>query len=67
MYELLKERQPPVKPEASEGQHPEDGNHVLSGIIPGDGPFNKSSIDLVGVVSGSVTVSELNPAEKYEG
>ena len=67
MYELMKERRPPFKPEVYEGQHTEDGNHVLSGIIPGDGPFNKSSIDLVGVVSGSGTVSELYPAEKPEG
>ena len=67
MYELLKERKPPVKPEAYEGQHPEDGHHVLSGGISRDGTFNKSSIGLVGVVSGSVTVSELYPAEKSEG
>ena len=30
---------PPFKPEKSEGQHPEYHHRVLSGMIPGYGPF----------------------------
>ena len=36
----LKEEQPPVKPESSRDQHPEDLHHVMSLIIQVDGPFH---------------------------
>ena len=40
MYKILKEGKPPVKPEASVGQNPEDNHHVLSERIPIDGTFH---------------------------
>ena len=39
MYKMFKERRPPVNPEASGGKHTTYHNHVLSKIMPGDGPF----------------------------
>ena len=43
----MREGQPPVKPEASGGQHPEYHHHVLSGRIPGDGTFHHHQLILL--------------------
>ena len=40
LYKILKEGQPPVKLEASGGQHPEDLHNVMNEIITGYDPFN---------------------------
>ena len=37
---VLKKGRPLVNTEASGGQHPKYHHRVLSGIIPGDGPFH---------------------------
>ena len=39
LCKILKEGQPPVKPEPYGGKSSEDYHHILSGKIPGDGPF----------------------------
>ena len=44
MHKIFKEGRPPVKPEASGGQHTEDHHRVMSEIIAIDGPFHHNQL-----------------------